>query len=49
MHSHTLNMIEFDGAKWIKGIEIVGCGNEKDLELLKITIHDLDELFPEMR
>lgn len=47
-HSEDDSFTEFDGAKWNKGIKIVGCGNEKALEFLRSTIQDLDELWPGM-
>lgn len=39
----------FDGAKWQKGVKIVGCGNEKALNFLKDCIQQFDNLWPGMK
>lgn len=40
---------EFDGAKWQRGVKIVGCGNKKALDFLKASIGGLDSLWPGMK
>lgn len=39
---------EFDGAKWQKGVKIVGCCNEKALNFLKNCIQQFDAVWPGM-
>lgn len=36
----------FDGAKWSRGVKIIGCGNEKALNFLKRCIQGIGELWP---
>ena len=36
----------FDEAKWMKGVKIIGCGNEKSLAFLKNCIRYIGELWP---
>ncbi|XP_037824235.1 uncharacterized protein LOC119612497 [Lucilia sericata] len=36
----------FDGAKWSKGVKIIGCGNEKALAFLKNCIRGVGEPWP---
>ncbi|XP_037827564.1 uncharacterized protein LOC119615628, partial [Lucilia sericata] len=36
----------FDGAKWSKGVKIIGCGNEKALGFLKNCIRGVGEPWP---
>ena len=33
--SEDKSFAAFDGAKWMKGVKIIGCGNEKSLAFLK--------------
>lgn len=40
---------EFDGAKWQKGVKIIGCGNKKALDFLSACINGLDTLWPGMK
>ncbi|XP_065357167.1 uncharacterized protein LOC135951435 [Calliphora vicina] len=39
----------FDGAKWLKGVKIIGCGNEKALGFLSNCIRGVGELWPNAR
>lgn len=41
--------IDFDGAKWQKGVKVVGCGNRKSLDFLTRTINGLCEPWPGAR
>ena len=44
--SEDKSFAAFDGAKWMKGVKIIGCGNEKSLAFLKNCIGDIGELWP---
>lgn len=39
----------FDGARWQKGVKIIGCGNKKALDFLTACINGLDPLWPGMK
>jgi hypothetical protein len=40
--------IKFEGAKWNKGVKIIGCGNIEALNFLKTCTQSFDDLWPGM-
>ena len=45
--SEDKSFAAFDDAKWMKGVKIIGCGNENSLAFLKNCIRDIGELCPQ--
>ncbi|XP_059226101.1 uncharacterized protein LOC131998067 [Stomoxys calcitrans] len=43
------SFVAFDGAKWQKGVKVIGCGNKKALDFLSTCIGGLDPLWPGMK